>query len=220
MNRAPQLRGTGRHPALWVVTGRDPAKGDGRMYTVTGGDILRLPSTFLLLPIWLAAGIAQTLSPADFDHLDLAADKLIRNDSVIHGLGHARAKLGGLVLQGDEITAHSDTGQVELRGHVQATLPARSPDHSVFRYGSGTLVTDKPVTVQADRLSVKYELLQAWGNITVRPVDTKPVDVPKLQADEMFMYLRIGDAELRGNVRPKIAPRPRSFPVLPPDIIK
>ena len=176
--------------------------------------------TLSLLPLWVAAGVAQTPSPTDFDDLALTADKLIRNEGVLRGVGHVKAKLGPLVIQADEATSNSETGELQLRGHVQATLPARA-DHSVFRYDSGTLVTDKPIALYADRLSVKNGLLQASKNIKVRPVDAESPDVPQLQADEMFMYLRIADATLRGNVRTNGMPsRRRSLGLFPPDIIK
>ena len=177
--------------------------------------------TLSLLPLWAAAaGLAQTPSYTDFDDLHLTADKLIRNESVLRAAGHVKVKLGPLVIQADEATANSETGRLELRGHVQATLPARA-DHSVFRYDSGTLVTDKPVTVYADRLSVKDGLLQASGKIVVQPVDADSPDRAQLQADEMFMYLRIADATLGGNVRTSGMPlRRRSLGLFPADIVK
>jgi hypothetical protein len=97
----------------------------------------------------------------------------------------------------------------------------------VVRYGVGVLLTDQPIGLTADRLTVKNGLLQASGNIVVVPVDP---ELPKVQlrGDELYMYLNIGDATLRGNVRPSgIADPPGDprfrFPnsrVFPPDIVK
>ena len=172
--------------------------------------------TLLLLTISMVAAAA--------DHTDLTADKLVRSGTVLQGSGHARATLGNLTIAADDANLHSDTGELEMRGHVHATLPARE-DHTLFRYGSGTLLTLETVGVTADRLTIKDGLLRAWGNIAVVPVDPELPGV-QLHGDEMFMYLRIADATLRGNVRtvriPESSPSNRFArrPVFPPDIIK
>lgn len=182
--------------------------------------MLRLLSRLWLLPVGLTIGIAQTPSPGNPDHVDLAADKLVRTDGVLHGLGHVRAKLGAISFQADEAAARPETGEMELRGRVQATLPARE-DRSLFRYGSGNLITDKPVVVHADRMSVKDGLLKASGNIVVRPVDDDSPDVGQVRADEMSMNLRMADGTLRGNIEPNyFLTRQPSLRVLPPDIVK
>ena len=41
--------------------------------------------TLSLWPLWVAAGVAQTPIPIDFDDLTLTADRLIRNESVLRG---------------------------------------------------------------------------------------------------------------------------------------
>lgn len=176
---------------------------------------MRLLLTLSLLPISLVPAVGQT------DHIDLAADKLTQEAAVLRGLGHARAKIGELVLHADEAILRSETGELELRGHVHATLPARE-DHSVFRYGTAVLLTDQPVGLTADRLTIKNGLLQASGNIVLVPVDP---ELPKvqLQGDEMSMNLKIADATVRGNPRALNLPEPITVPrrfVFPPEIIK
>ncbi len=181
---------------------------------------MRLPPTLALLPIWLATGIAQPPPPAGSHQLDLVADKTIRDGCVLHGVGHARAKLGAIVTQADEAVSRCDTGELELRGHVQATLPER-PDKMVFRYGAGTLVTDESVILNADRLSIRNSLLRASGNIVVRVVDAARQGVVRLLADEMYMYLTTADASLLGNVRTTGTLTRRPSPLrFPPEIIK
>jgi hypothetical protein len=140
--------------------------------------------------------------------------------------GRAQARVGCVVLHADEATLNRDTGELAMRGHVHVTLPARE-DHSVVRYGTGVLLTDQPIGLAADRLTVKNGLLQASGNIVVVPTDP---ELPKVQlrGDEMYMYLRIADATLRGNIRPIGITAPISLPrpligprtIFPPDIIK
>jgi lipopolysaccharide assembly outer membrane protein LptD (OstA) len=176
---------------------------------------VRLLPTLSLLPISLVPAFGQT------GHIDLAADKLIPEAAVLRGLGHARAKIGDLVLHADEATLRSETGELELRGHVHVILPARE-DHSVFRYGTAVLLTDQPVGLTADRLTVKKGLLQASGNIVLVPVDP---ELPKvqLQGDEISMDLKTADATLRGNPRALNLPEPITVPrrfVFPPEIIK
>ena len=187
---------------------------------------MRLLLTLCLLPVVSLAAMGQTPPSAVTAHADLVADKLTRTDNVLRGQGHARAKIGDLAIQADEAAWHSDTGELELHGHVQVTLPARS-DHRLFRYGKASLVTDKPVELHADRLTVANDLLVASGNLVIRLVDTEVTEPPQLQGDEMRMSLKIADATVRGNIRttniampgPEIIGWriPRSFP---PEIIK
>ena len=182
---------------------------------------MRLLSIASLLPVFLAPAIGQMPPPADSGRVDLAADRLIRNGDLLRGVGHARARIGALAFQADEATWHSGTGELELRGHVQVTLPARA-DKSLFRYGSGAvvtdkpgaIVTDKPVGLSADRMTVKDGLLQASGNIVGRPEDAQ------LQSDEMYMDLKTADATLSGNVRATgFATWSRSRPEIPPELL-
>ena len=57
----------------------------------------------------------------------------------------------------------------------------------------------------------------------VVPVDPELSKV-QLRGDEMYMYLKIGDATLRGNVRRTGFAEPVAYPsrkvIMPPDIIK
>ena len=89
-----------------------------------------------LLAAFLAPSFGQT------DRVDLTADKLVHDAALVRGLGHARARVGDLVLQADEATLRNQTGELELRGHVHIVLPARE-DHTLFRYGSGNLLTSR-----------------------------------------------------------------------------
>ena len=180
---------------------------------------MKFPRTLSLIPLVLAPAIGQT------DRPDLAADKLVRDDALVRGLGHARAKLGDLVLQADEATWHNDTGELEMRGHVHVTLPARE-DHTVVRYQIDILLTDQPIGLTADRAAVKGGLLEASGNIVLVPVDP---ELPKaeIRGDELSMKLKVGDATLRGNVRRSGFPEPDNSPPFsfhlrpfPPEIIR
>ena len=162
---------------------------------------MKLPRPFFLVAILLLPAFAQS------DRVELVSDKS----------GHAVAKVLGLILQADEATLNRETGELAMRGHVHAVLPARE-DHSVVRYGT---LTDQPIGLTADRLTVKNSLLQAAGNIVVVPSDP---ELPKVQlrGDELFMYLKIGDATLKGNVRLSgfRDPRSRTGVDMPPEIIK
>lgn len=167
---------------------------------------MKLLRPLFLVTILLLPAFAQS------DRLDLLSDKP----------GHAEAKILGVVLHADEATLNRETGELAMRGHIHVMLPARE-DHTVVRYGAGVIVTDQPIGLTADRLTVKNSLLQASGNIVVVPSDP---ELPKVQlrGDEIFMYLKIADATLKGNVRPSGFPaptNPRAFEhVFPPDIIK
>jgi len=179
---------------------------------------LRLLSRLWLLPIGLAIGMAQSPSPANPDHIELTADKLVRASGLIHGLGHVKAKFGAILFEADEGAARPETGELELRGHVRAAFPARE-DRILFRYGIGNFMTDKPVVVHADHMGVKGDLLQALGNIAVQPVDDESPG--QVNADEMSMNLRNADATLRGNIQPSYYLSRRPFGTeFPPDIVK
>lgn len=174
--------------------------------------ILSLPS---LLPVFLTAAAAPSPSRMTAEHLD-------RNGAVVHGTGHARVTLDALVFQADEATLHSDTGEVELRGHVQVTLPARA-DRSVFRFRSGlpvarqpgALVTGDPVGLSAGRMTVKDGQLTASGNIVVRAVDGQ------VRGDELAMTLRTADATLSGHILATgKAEHEGQLPEMLPEIVK
>jgi len=159
-----------------------------------------------LLAVLLAPAIAQT------DRVDLVSDRP----------GHAEARVFGLILHAEEAKVNPDTGELVMRGHVHVILPARE-DHTVVRYGSGVLLTDQPIGLAADRVTVKSGVLQASGNIVLLPMDP---ELPKVQlrGDGLSMFLKIGDATLSGNVRPSglpvQVPIRGSKWVFPPDIIK
>jgi hypothetical protein len=141
----------------------------------------------------LATG--QNRVPATSDPVNMTAGKLIHEGTVLRGSGHVQVTAGFLVLRGDEGWYRSEADEIEVRGHARTTLPAR-PDRSVVRYGEHlVLVTGEAIELTADRLTVKDGLLRAWGSVAVT------TDQGKLQSDEFFLYLRIGDAEARGNVR-------------------
>jgi hypothetical protein len=153
------------------------------------------------------------------DRVDLTADKLVHDAALTRGVGHARAKIGDLVLNADEATLHRETNELEMRGHVHVTLPARE-DHTVVRYGTAVLLTDQPIGLTADQANVKDGSLEASGNIVVVPVDP---DLPKveLRGDGLSMDLKIADATLRGNIRASNIREPRTLRYrFPPEIIK
>ena len=105
-----------------------------------------------------------------------------------------------------------------MHGHVHVTLPARE-DHTVVRYGKGVLLTKQSVGLTADQVTVKNGLLEASGNLMLVPVD--PDEVEQLRSDEMYMYLNIGDATLRGNIRTSgVADGHRGSVEFPPEVIK
>jgi hypothetical protein len=166
---------------------------------------VKFPRPLFLVTIFLFSAFAQS------DRVELVSGKP----------GHAEAKVLGLVLHADEATLNRETGELAMRGHVHVMLPARE-DHSVVRYGTGVLLTDQPIGLTADRLTVKNALLQASGNVVVVPADP---ELPKVQlrGDELFMYLKIADATLKGYVQPSGFPaRGPRVPdhIFPPDIIK
>jgi hypothetical protein len=164
---------------------------------------MRLLRSLFLLPILLVPAFCQT------DRIDLISDKP----------GRAEAKVSGLVLRADAATLNRETGELKMRGHVRVTLPARE-DHTVVRYGSGVLLTKQSIGLTADQVTVKNALLEASGNLVLVPADPELGKV-QLRSDEMYMYLNIGDATLRGNVRPSgIAQGPRGSVEFPPEIIK
>jgi len=165
---------------------------------------VRLLRPLFLVTILLLPAFAQS------DRVELLSDKP----------GRAEAKVLGLVLHADEATFNRETGELAMRGHVHVMLPARE-DHSVVRYGTGVVLTDQPIGLTADRLTVKNALLRASGNIVVVPADPELPNV-QLRGDELFMYLKIGDATIKGNVRLSGLrdPRSRTGVDMPPEIIK
>ena len=160
-----------------------------------------------LLPLLLliAPAFAQT------DRIELVSDKP----------GRAEAKVAGILLHADQATVNRETDELQMRGHVHVLLPARA-DHTAVRYGTGVIVTDQPIGLTADRVTVKHGLLlEAAGNILLLPTDQK-LSSMQLHGDELSMLLKIGDATLRGNVKITgfVPSRRGSGADFPPDIIK
>ena len=91
----------------------------------------------------------------------------------------------------------------------------------MVRYGNGVLLTTQPIGLTADQVSVKNGLLEASGNLVLVPVDPD-LSNSQLRGDEMYMYLKIADATLRGNVRTSgiLNRRGRGGGDFPPEIIK
>jgi len=183
---------------------------------------MRLLLTLSLLPLWVASGVAQTAVAAYGERVDLTADKLVRTDNVLRGQGRVRAKLGALTILADEGALRVDTGEFQLRGHVVVNLPARE-DHSLFRCGDSSVVTDRAVIVHADELNLKSGLLHAAGNILIRIVDAEPREMSEIKGDEMSMSLKTADATVRGNVHTNevqpIHPGMARSWVFPPEVI-
>jgi len=163
---------------------------------------VKLLRSLFLLPILLAPAFCQT------DRVDLISDKP----------GRAEAKVSGLVLRADEATLNRETGELRMRGHVQVTLPARE-DHTVVRYDKRVLLTAQPIGLTADQVTVKNGLLEASGNIVLVPVDPDLAKV-QLRSNEMYMFLKIADATVRGNVRARGIPDRHGSGAMPPEIIK
>ena len=134
---------------------------------------MKLLASLFLLPILLIPVFGQT------DRVELVNDKP----------GRAEAKVAGVVLHADDATLDHETGELHMHGHVHATLPARE-DHTVIRYGAGVLLTDQPIGLTADRVTVRNGLVVASGNIVVVPVDP---ELPKVQlrGDELSMQLKV-----------------------------
>ncbi|HEX3747101.1 MAG TPA: hypothetical protein VHW09_24360 [Bryobacteraceae bacterium] len=164
---------------------------------------MRLLLSLFLLPTLLIPAFCQS------DRVDLISNRP----------GRAEAKVAGITLRADEATLNRETGELKMRGHVHVILPARE-DHTVVRYGKGVLLTKQAIGLSADQVTVKSGLLEASGNLVLVPVDPDLTKV-QLRSDGMYMYLKIGDATLRGNIRPSgITERHGRGVDFPPDIIK
>ncbi len=134
--------------------------------------------------------------------------------------GRVQAKAGSVELEADAGTAEPENGRLDLRGHVRVTLPARS-DRNLIRYGTRAAITDLAFLITADAVTVRNGLLRGRGHVTVQ------TDVAALQADEIDVYLRLGDGEVHGNIRlngTRIelldTPRRRVPPPMPPEVIR
>ena len=165
--------------------------------------------------------LAQDVSDAP---VHMTATHTSHTGNLLRASGRVQARIGPLLLEGDEGTLNADTGEIDVRGHARITLPERS-DRRVIRYGADALVTEQAVGISADRISIKYALLRGRGHVDVR------TDKGRLQSDEVDVFLRIGDGEVRGTVRlngetppPRAVRGFRGFRegprVFPPDIIR
>ena len=171
-----------------------------------------------ILPQLLAVAVSavcQTNPPTSTDRVELTADKVTHEGAIIRGTGHVRAKFGAFVLEGDEGSWRQDTGEVEVKGHARVVLPAR-PDRNWFRYDSSVVATENRAGLSADRLTVKNALLRGWGHVEVRAGDAR------MRSDEIEMFLNIGDARIRGNIKVDrtYGRAIGSGAEFPPDIIK
>jgi adhesin HecA-like repeat protein len=173
----------------------------------------------LLFPALPAPGQVSPQPAAD--RLGFTAAKLVQEGSILHGRGRVRATSGKLVLYGDEGTFNRETGEIELRGRATTTLPARA-DRNLIRYATRAVVTEQAVVISADRLRVKNGLLRGWGQVDIRTARGR------LHADEIDVYVNLGDGQLRGNIRFNGAPARTTYPLpvqslrdrFPPEIIK
>jgi lipopolysaccharide assembly outer membrane protein LptD (OstA) len=136
--------------------------------------------------------------------------------------GRVQAKAGSVLLDADEGKLDSATGSLEIRGHARVTLPARG-DRNLIRYAGRAVVTEDALVIAADRFSLKDGLLRGRGRVTVRTAQAR------LQSDEVEIYLRLGDGELRGNIRVNGTPielldsrsrEQRRRPTMPAEIIR
>lgn len=162
---------------------------------------MRFLSVLILLSAFSAVAFGQTaaIEPKHVVHLN--ADKVAPNGSVLEGHGHARANMDGLVFHSDDAIWHINTGELELRGHVEVTLVAR-PNHGTFHFQTGDPATDKAGVVFADkvlRLSANHMTdkdgrLEASGTVAVRAPGTE------LHSDGMSMVLSTGEASMSGHV--------------------
>jgi lipopolysaccharide assembly outer membrane protein LptD (OstA) len=180
---------------------------------------LRIGARFWLAAMFSCAAAAQP-GPFAGAAIDFHADRVKRNGNMVTGSGHVRASIGPLLVESDQGTLNRETGALEARGHVRTTLPARS-DRNLIRCGPRAIVTEEAVALSAERITVKDGLLRARGKVEVTTSEGV------LRADEIDVYLNLGDAEARGNVRlngtPTELPRPRGLlerQVFPPEIIR
>jgi lipopolysaccharide assembly outer membrane protein LptD (OstA) len=148
----------------------------------------RLPFLLLLLA---SAARPQT----DDSGAKITADRLIREGPILRAAGHVRATSGGVLLTGDSGSLNTETDDIEVLGHARVVLPPRS-DRNLIRYNSGALASAQEVVITAERLSVKSGLLLR-GRGHVEAV----IRESRLEADEIDVFLKIGDGEVRGNIR-------------------
>ena len=174
-----------------------------------------LPHLWLTLLAGLAFGQSEGLH--------FTADRIAREGSISKVSGHVLVRTGGFRLQGEQGTVHTETEEIDLRGHTRITLPARA-DRIFIRYSSSVLVSAEDVVITADHLNLKNGLLRGSGHVAVE------IDGKGLQADDIEVFLNIGDGKARGSLRLNGAAVPApglrtSDPLnlrtlFPPDIVK
>ena len=76
-----------------------------------------LPHLWLIVLAGLAFGQSEGLH--------FTADRIVRDGSVSKLTGHVQVRTGGFRLQGDHGMVHTESEEVDLRGHARITLPAR-----------------------------------------------------------------------------------------------
>ena len=176
------------------------------------------PWWIALLPLAAAPAAAQG-NPFVGVRPQMKAASIARDGLAMHGRGHARVTVGPLVFESDEATVRLETGAAEMRGHARTTIPARADRH-LIRCGSRAVVSEDPVLLAADRIDLKDGLLRARGHVRLETAENH------LLADELDLYLDIGDGEARGNLRlnggspDAIRPRGRLERYWPPEIIR
>lgn len=149
---------------------------------------IRMPGT--------TPNVPATHAPVNFN-----ADRLSHNGAVTQGQGHVRVTIDGLVFQANQANYRSDTGELDLTGNVEVTLPGRA-EKSTFRFTIPTpdgdqpaaLITDRSVRLTAVHMHMRSGQLQASQNIAVRAPEAQ------VYGDEMSMALRTADATLTGHV--------------------
>ena len=151
------------------------------------------------------------------------ADRVVREGGASKLTGHVEVRTGGFQLQAEQGMVRPESEEIELRGHARIVLPARA-DRIFIRYASSVLVSAEPVVITADHLNLKNGLLRGTGHVAVE------IDGKGLQADEIEVFVNIGDGKARGSLRLNGAAVPspglRTFGPLdrrtlfPPDIVK
>ena len=76
----------------------------------------------LFVLIWLGGAAWGQNADSHF-----AADRTVRDGPVSKLTGHVQVRTGPYRLQADQGSVNADTEEIDLRGHVRITLPAR-PD--------------------------------------------------------------------------------------------
>jgi lipopolysaccharide assembly outer membrane protein LptD (OstA) len=126
--------------------------------------------------------------------VEMTAEKMTSEGSVLRGVGAVEAKLGPLTLHAEAGVLNRESGEVTLTGHVQVVLPPRS-DHYLFLYNSSALVTENAVDIFADEIDVKSGILQGSGHVRIL------AGRAHLTADRIEMLLTTAEALVTGDVQ-------------------